>query len=81
MTYRHIVLVIYDTVSKLWGCLGLSRKQNLMFKPLQYKSLSQLMTDFKRSFAVWNHQVVKVSPSSPSTLRRRRQSEGGTVRR
>lgn len=66
MAYRHIVLVIYDTVSKLWGCLGLSRKKNLMFKPLQYKSLSQLMTDFKRSFAVWNHQIVKIRVGLPA---------------
>lgn len=60
MVYRHIVLVIYDTDSKAWGCLGLSRKANLMFKPLQYKTLSEIMTDFKHSFAVWNHRVVKV---------------------
>lgn len=68
MTFRHIVLVIYDTVSKRWGALGLSRKTNLMFKPLEYESLSQLTTDFKRSFAAWNHQVVKVISCLSSSM-------------
>jgi hypothetical protein len=59
--FRHIVLAIHDSTLKKWGALGLSRKENLMYKPFEYDTLSALMSDFKRSFAVWNHEVVKVT--------------------
>ena len=58
--YRHIVLIVHDAEADLWGALGISRRANLMYKPLQYVSLSSLITDFIQSYAAWRHRVVKV---------------------
>jgi hypothetical protein len=54
------VLLVHDAAANRWGALGISRRANLMYKPLEYASLSSILTDFRRSYAVWNHQLVKV---------------------
>lgn len=41
--YRHIVLVVYDSASRKYGALGLSRRPELMDKPLTYDRLSDLV--------------------------------------
>jgi len=37
------VLVVHDTASRRFGVLGLSRRAELMYKPLTYSSLSELV--------------------------------------
>lgn len=54
------MLAVHDTSSGLWGALGLSRRANLMFKPLQFSSLSALIADFKQAYAAWDHHLAKV---------------------
>nr|ABA40766.1 SJCHGC00982 protein [Schistosoma japonicum] len=34
--FRHVVLGIYSSSSGLFGALGLSRRENLMYKPLKF---------------------------------------------
>ncbi|KIZ04359.1 Vasohibin-2 [Monoraphidium neglectum] len=58
--YRHIVLAVRDTSSGLWGALGLSRRRELMDKPLRHSSLSALVGDFVAAYALWGHEVLKV---------------------
>ena len=53
--YRHIVLLVRERASGQWGALGLSRKPDLMFKPLGYPSASSVLADFKSAYeAIWH---------------------------
>ena len=58
--FRHIVLAVHDTEHDIWGALGMSRRSNLMYKPMVYPSLSALLTDFRDSYRTWTHYMVKV---------------------
>ena len=62
-TYRHIVLGIYGNFN--YGTLGLSRRDTLMYKPLEYKTLPQLIFDFRDAYKDCCHQLVKVKFSTP----------------
>jgi hypothetical protein len=64
--YRHIVLAVRDTSSGLWGALGLSRRRELMDKPLRHSSLSALVGDFVAAYALWGHEVLKVRVGLPA---------------
>ena len=56
---RHIVLLVHDTSEDRWGAVGISRRSNLMYKPLEYPSMSSVLADFRRSYSAWNHNLVK----------------------
>ena len=58
--YRHIVLVVHDVKGNMFGALGISRRDNLMFKPLVYTSLSLLIQDYVKAYESWWHKVLKV---------------------
>lgn len=45
---RHIVLGIH--CSGKYGALGLSRRKTLMYKPLVYRSLMDLIQEYKTSY-------------------------------
>jgi len=62
-THRHIVLGLYHSAT--YGALGLSRRKTLMFKPLIYKSLSDLILDYKKSYEECFHVLKKVKLSLP----------------
>ncbi|KAL6752521.1 Vasohibin-domain-containing protein [Haematococcus lacustris] len=64
-TYRHIVLAVRDASSGLWGALGISRREELMFKPLAYHSLAALMLEFKVSYEKWHHTLHKIRVGLP----------------
>lgn len=59
----HVVLVVHSGGS--YGALGLSRRQELMYKPLEYKSLYDLVREFIECYNKLNHTVVKVCLTSP----------------
>jgi hypothetical protein len=46
--HRHIVLAV--RYAGHWGALGISRRENLMNKPLIFSSLSELVMDYKKSY-------------------------------
>lgn len=47
---RHIVLAVHHPASGQWGALGISRRRDLMDKPLgSHGSLADLMQDYKVS--------------------------------
>ncbi|KAG5501397.1 hypothetical protein JKF63_03210 [Porcisia hertigi] len=59
--YRHIVLVIRTRVAPtLYGALGLSRKSTLMYKPLTYSSLFDLVMDYKREYKALGHELLDI---------------------
>ena len=56
--HRHIVLGVY--YNGLFGTLGLSRSELLMYKPIQYESLIDLIQDFQVSYETIGHQLISV---------------------
>ncbi|XP_064599992.1 tubulinyl-Tyr carboxypeptidase 2-like [Liolophura sinensis] len=61
--HRHVVLGVYSGGN--WGALGMSRRDNLMYKPLAYKNLSDLIIDFEQSYQKYMHSVRKVKIGLP----------------
>jgi hypothetical protein len=56
--YRHIVLAM--RVNGKWGSLGISRRENLMWKDLKYATLSDLIEDFSISYRSCCHELLAV---------------------
>ena len=56
IVYRHIVLAI--RYNSHWGCVGISRRNDLMYKKLKYTSLGELVFDFNLSYAKSFHTLV-----------------------
>jgi len=56
--YRHIVLAV--RYNGKWGALGISRRSNLMNKPLRYNSLAELAMDYRRSYKQCFHVLLNV---------------------
>ncbi|RNF14820.1 vasohibin-1 [Trypanosoma conorhini] len=54
--YHHIVLVI--RCDGFYGALGLSRKSTLMHKPVVYRSLFDLVMEYKRQYEAIGHQLL-----------------------
>lgn len=61
--YRHIVLVCRSNSS--WGALGLSRKSDLMYKPLIFKSLMDLVKNYIDAYHKYGHKVLKIKIGLP----------------
>lgn len=61
--YRHVVLGVHH--NGRFGTLGLSRREDLMFKPLKFKSLWDLLNDFTMSYNNYHHTVKKIKLSLP----------------
>lgn len=66
-SHRHIVLTVFDKSNNRWGALGLSRRSNLMYKPLVFNSLVDLIREFERSYESCFHRLTKVYLSEPLT--------------
>jgi len=61
--YRHVVLGVYN--SGRYGAIGMSRRDDLMYKPLVYKSLSDLVFDFQKCYIRYWHDLCKVKVGLP----------------
>ncbi|KAL5008144.1 hypothetical protein ScPMuIL_013725 [Solemya velum] len=61
--HRHVVLGVY--YGGKYGALGLSRRDDLMYKPLYYKSLSDLVMDYLYSYRKYWHEVKKLKIGLP----------------
>lgn len=66
--YRHIVLVVKTGDS--WGALGLSRRSDLMGKPMGFTSLLDLVRDYDRCYQTNSHKLVKIKLGLPVTHHR-----------
>ncbi|XP_059161765.1 tubulinyl-Tyr carboxypeptidase 1-like [Physella acuta] len=62
-SHRHIVLGLCHAGS--YGAIGMSRREDLMYKPLQFKSLSDLVLDFEKCYKQYYHTVKKVKVGMP----------------
>lgn len=56
--HRHIVLAI--RYNGKWGAIGLSRRQNLMWKDLVFDSLYSLVMNYKSSYESVGHELLAV---------------------
>ncbi|XP_075050732.1 tubulinyl-Tyr carboxypeptidase 1, partial [Mixophyes fleayi] len=56
--FRHIVLGLHW--GGHFGAVGISRREDLMYKPLRYRTLSDLMVDFQEAYAHCWHTLRKV---------------------
>ena len=63
--YRHIVLAVRHPETGRWGALGLSRRAELMDKPLIYSSLADLLAAYVASYKQWWHAVLRIRIGLP----------------
>lgn len=56
--FRHIVLGVHS--AGRFGALGISRRQDLMYKPLEYKTLADLVQEFQVAYRGYWHTLCKV---------------------
>ncbi|XP_067223495.1 tubulinyl-Tyr carboxypeptidase 1 isoform X3 [Chanodichthys erythropterus] len=56
--FRHIVLGVHS--GGRFGALGISRREDLMYKPLEYKTLSDLLQEFQAAYQGYWHTLCKV---------------------
>lgn len=56
--FRHIVLGLY--CNGYFGAVGISRREDLMYKPLHYRTLSDLLVDFQEAYTRCWHTLRKV---------------------
>eukprot|EP00742_Colponemidia_sp_Colp-10_P005909 GILJ01006320.1.p1 GENE.GILJ01006320.1~~GILJ01006320.1.p1 ORF type:complete len:386 (+),score=54.41 GILJ01006320.1:44-1159(+) len=61
--FQHIVLAVRH--QNTWGAMGLSRKQELMYKPLKFSSLGALMEEFKTCYEKCWHSLQKIKIGLP----------------
>ncbi|KAK6183485.1 hypothetical protein SNE40_010960 [Patella caerulea] len=61
--HRHVVLGVY--YGGLYGAIGMSRREELMYKPLQYKTLSDLILNFQKYYIKFHHELKKVKVGLP----------------
>ena len=61
--YRHIVLAVRE--NGRWGALGISRRSNLMNKPMRYTSLAELAMDYRQSYKDCFHTLLNVYMGLP----------------
>lgn len=59
----HVVLGVY--YNGKFGALGLSRRDDLMYKPLEFKTLHGLIENFKTSYNKYFHVLKKIKISYP----------------
>jgi len=62
---RHIVLAVRHPETGRWGALGLSRRVELMDKPLIYSSLADLLAAYVASYKQWWHTVLRIRIGLP----------------
>eukprot|EP00794_Sanderia_malayensis_P009855 gene9855-10866_t len=64
-SHRHVVLGLCTLTGSNFGALGMSRRGELMYKPLNFKSLSNLILDYIQAYEICQHRVKKVKLSLP----------------
>eukprot|EP00761_Pharyngomonas_kirbyi_P010264 gb/GECH01010283.1/.p1 GENE.gb/GECH01010283.1/~~gb/GECH01010283.1/.p1 ORF type:complete len:299 (+),score=52.23 gb/GECH01010283.1/:1-897(+) len=62
-SYRHVVLAVRH--GDRFGSVGLSRKEELYYKPLVFQTLSDLIADFKAAYEKNGHVLASVTVGLP----------------
>ncbi|KAH9494456.1 Tubulinyl-Tyr carboxypeptidase 2 [Bulinus truncatus] len=61
--HRHVVLGI--SFGGNYGAIGMSRRDDLMYKPLEFKSLADLVFNFEKCYKKYCHTVKKIKVGLP----------------
>ncbi|XP_074652520.1 tubulinyl-Tyr carboxypeptidase 2-like isoform X2 [Tubulanus polymorphus] len=61
--HRHVVLGLY--YNGCYGTIGMSRREELMYKPLKFKSLSEVILSYKQSYKKFWHELKKLKIGLP----------------
>lgn len=61
--HRHVVLGL--SYGSNYGALGMSRRKELMDKPVSFQSLGQLVLEYKEAYEKCHHSLKKVKLSLP----------------
>ncbi len=61
--HRHIVMAVHHAGK--WGALGISRRECLMYKPMQFSSLFELVEEFRKSYLEVFHHLLTVYVGLP----------------
>ncbi|KER28701.1 hypothetical protein T265_13521, partial [Opisthorchis viverrini] len=61
--FRHVVLGVYSNGK--YGALGLSRRRDLMYKPLEYPSMISLIQSYIKAYSKHHHKLVRVKIGLP----------------
>ncbi|PAA52093.1 hypothetical protein BOX15_Mlig028228g2 [Macrostomum lignano] len=56
--HRHVVLGLYS--KGMFGALGISRRDDLMYKPLTFKTLTELIMEYKAAYQRHWHKLKQV---------------------
>ncbi|XP_041354149.1 tubulinyl-Tyr carboxypeptidase 1-like [Gigantopelta aegis] len=62
-THRHVVLGVQ--YGGRYGALGMSRREDLMYKPLEFRSLADIVFDFQKAYSNYWHVLKKVKIGFP----------------
>ncbi len=62
-TYHHIILGVQN--KKKWGAMGISRLPKLMYKPIKFNSLYDLINEFVCSYDSYHQSILKVDLGLP----------------
>jgi len=65
-SHRHMVLALRNEEG-MWGAVGISRRPDLMDKPMVYASLYDLILEYKQCFNANYHRLSAVYFGSPFT--------------
>ena len=63
---RHLVLAVMHKPSGKWGALGLSRRAQLMDKPVEHSTFSSLIQAYRQAYQRWWHEVLKLRIGLPA---------------
>jgi hypothetical protein len=58
-------MVLAVRVNGLWGAIGISRRENLMYKEAVFRSLSDLVVDYRDSYKMCFHSLCAVYAGLP----------------
>lgn len=61
--HRHIVMIV--RYNGKFGAIGLSRKKELMYKPVTFDTFADILADFKQSYEKYYHQLLKIKFGLP----------------
>lgn len=61
--HRHIVLAV--KYEGKWGAIGISRRNNLMYKPIKYNSLYDLVEEYSTSYEQCFHRLLTIYVGLP----------------
>ena len=61
--HRHIVLAI--KYEGKWGAVGISRRSNLMYKPIKFNSLYDLVEEYSTSYEQCFHRLLTIYVGLP----------------